>query len=180
MIGVIVLMVFSNRSGSLFDIVGVFIIILIAVLGFFFGHAVWSEIRASDADEAIIGDSETAESVFGTGDFVFDSGLTDNMIFGIFIGSVLVVLILAVLSSANPIFLFLSIPVSLILVLLSVIFNNWYGEFSTNAAFAGLLPSYPKTTFIFDHFPLIIVIVIVMIIISIFVARRSRGGGFGF
>lgn len=162
------------KKGSALGVLTLIISLVVIVTSIFLGNAVWNEIIDSQVLED---DKNTTAHILDTGTLYF-GGTTDNLIFAIFVGLALSSLLMSVLSRANPIFLYVSIIFSMFLVLIAVIMNNWYATFSSSPEFSSFIVNYPKTTYIFDHLPLLTLLTIVMTIIALYAVRRGQRADF--
>lgn len=162
---------FRQKNGSVFDFIGLILALVCVVVGFWFGGVVWNEMKVIPE----IADNNVTAPIIEATNQVYES-LADNLILALFVGIIIASMISALLSKANPFFLYMTIIIVIILLIVCVPISNWWEQFSQDSAFNGMLVYYPKTNYIFMHLPLMCLLDVVMMLICLFIVMRKRGG----
>jgi len=105
-----------------------------------------------------------------------------NLMFPLLIvGLIVMSLIMAYLSKSHPVFLFFSILLLVIAILLGVVFSNVFQQITETSDFASSAENFKVTQLFMKNFPVIIAIIMVMTIVILFSLGRSGtiGGGTG-
>lgn len=162
-----------NKKGSVLDnlgiIVGTFIFVIIMLLFVVL-------LRQYGNNVTIAGDAR-ASAVFNSGFWIFTT-LGDNLVLMVWVGLTIVAVISAILSRAHIVFLFLSVIVTMITVLLSVVFSNAYETFANQQALQSAVGFYPKANFFLLHLPSISVAIAFLVGICLYVQFRRGQSGF--
>ena len=156
------------------------------VLAFLFAAAItivilyfaWSQM--SDPLETAINTAIPAgESSFNitTMNSAVDGGifLFDVMFPFLILGLIIMSLVFAFLSNGNPVFIFLSIFILIIAILLGVVFSNIYQQIISTSEISEASGHFSIITIFMQNFPLIITIISVITIIAL-VALGRKGG----
>jgi hypothetical protein len=100
----------------------------------------------------------------------------DYVIFGLFIGLVLALLITAWFIGGNPVFMFLYFIFVVLAVVMSAILSNVWESYSGNSVFGLTIASFPITNNLLSYLPLYIGIVGFIGVVAMF-AKPYLGGG---
>jgi len=119
--------------------------------------------------------SEGAVTAFNT--VITMTGRLDYVIFGVFIGLTLGILITGLFVGGHPLFMILYFFLVCILTGLSAIISNVWEAFSNRADFITSLPAFPITNHLLTYFPIYIAVVGGLGIIAMFAKPYVFGGG---
>lgn len=104
----------------------------------------------------------------------FFTGTADNLVLILFVGLTCAALASAILSRAHPMFMYISLIISMFLIFFAVVLSNWYDAFRQNAEVSPVMIYFDKTTYLMNHLPLITLVVIITIGIVLYSMGRAK------
>lgn len=155
-----------NKKGSILDVIGVMIALLVLMISMFMGYLIYKEMITVD----ILNEHVETQNIMNEAGWVFTT-MGDNLIMLLFVGMSIGAIVSATLSRAHPIFMFLAIIIAIFMIVIAVVVANWYGEFSENELVQPIIVDYPHTDFIFRHMPMLTMCIITIVGISLYMAR---------
>ena len=139
------------------DVAMVAIVLFAFGLGFFVIHYAVGESVSALTSEPSINDSSMAVDAFDSMSTVTNK--LDYVLFGLFIGLCLSMIVTAYLVGGKPIFMFFYFIVVIVVVAFSAVFANVWGEISTNANFGATVNAFPITNNILTLLPIYMAII---------------------
>lgn len=158
-----------NNRGTVLDIIGIMVALIVVIMGFFFGNILFNAIKA----EPLLNEHNETKQIIDEGGWVFEH-MADNLIMLVYVGLAISAIISAVLSKAHPIFMYISIIVSMILIVIAVGISNFYTELTSDSNINGIISNYPQTNFIMNHLPTMTLAVIFVVAISLYMTRSKE------
>lgn len=101
----------------------------------------------------------------------------DYVVFGLFIGLVLAILITGWFVGGNPLFMFIYILVSVMAVILGAVLSNVWETTTSMVIFGATIAAFPLTNNLMTYLPLILAIIGILGTIVMFGKPATDGGG---
>ena len=133
------------------DVLFIAAMVTFLAVGFFVMHYVVDVTTTEIVANPTVNSSDKAVTAFNSMKTV--SNRLDYVIFALFVGLSLALIITGYFVMGYPIFMFFYILVNMFAVGLSAVFSNIWEEFSTNPTLAGSLTSFPITNNLMQYLP---------------------------
>lgn len=146
-----------NKRGTASDVVFAVIFIFSAALGMFILNFVFDTMTNDMVNNTAINSSDAAVGVFEGIDTTLNR--TDWIVFGVFLGSMLAILVTSWYIAGIPLFMAMYFIIISIGVLASIILSNVWGDFSGSSVFSNTVNNLPITNHIVNYLPFYIVVV---------------------
>lgn len=150
-----------NKRGAVQDFFVIMTVSLAVVIGLMAMMKVYGEIRTSQ-----IYNNTAAQNVRASTDSL-DNSWDSIIIFFITI-ALFTPIVAAFLIGSHPAFLWASVLVALIVIILAVVANNVVDKFAQNSEFSAVKAKLPKTLFFFDYFAQIMGAYIGILLIALY------------
>ena len=160
----------NNKRGTLQDYFFIFSLAIIVVTTIIIGIVVYSSVR----DTAIFTDNPTSVQIQESTDNL--TATWDFFFITFFVLSALAAVISGFLSGTSPVFLWASILLSMILIIVGVAGNNYYDAVINHPQMSEAKDALPMTTFIFDNMGKFLAGFVFLMLIALFFPTQ---GGFG-
>jgi len=148
------------------DVVFIAIVIFALGMGFFILNSVMNTTVDQIVDNEIVNQSESAVSAFES--VKTAANRLDYVIFGVFIGMILALIITAWYIGSNPIFMFIFFIVIVITVAISPILSNAWEDVSQASIFGATAASFPITGNLLTYLPIYISVIGFIAIVVMF------------
>lgn len=141
-----------NKRGSIGDLFLIIVIMLVVGMMTILAVKIFDGFKAEK--DTIWGGTDHVNNTFTQ----VENGLTttDNMMLFFFIGTCIVMLVLASVVPANPTFFVIALILFIIAIAVSIVASNIYEQFESQDSFSGNSISLPKMSFIMDKLPFFI------------------------
>ena len=161
----------SNKKATLQDMFFLAVLFVATITTIVVGMKVFSSYKDSEIFTGSV-ESEQVKT-----DIQNLNNLWDYVFITIFFLGSLTAVISAFLTGSHPIFFWGSIILAMILIVIGVIFNNYYDSFVNTEQLVEVKDSLPMTTFVFDHFGKFLIGFIMLISIALYFPTRGGAGG---
>ena len=161
-----------DRRGSMLDVLGVIIGMIVLIVSAVMGNLLYNEARSLSVWNEF-GNSTINQGILSEGDYFYNT-VPDNLIIFLFVGLTLAGICSAVVSKAHPLFLWIAIIVMLLLMVFAVVVSNWYEMFMQDSTVAGVSANFTKTSVIMGNLPLMCLMVMFIIGIVLYAINRKR------
>ena len=144
-------------------------------LGFFVLHFVMTTV----VDDMVhnTGLNQSASTVSALGGVVKTLGRLDYVVFGLFIGFVLGIMITGWFVGGNPIFAFIYFIVIVVAVILSTILSNTWESISSASIFGSTVSAFPITNNLLAYLPFYVAVVGILGLLVMFAKPAFEGQG---
>jgi len=159
----------KKKKGSVLEVIGIFITLVIFAVSIYVGRSMWEEAKAVPELQ-----TNATAPIIAEADFWF-TYLPDNLFLGLYVGLVIAAIASAIISKAHPLFMYVAILSSLFLIVVAVFISNWYEEFAASGEFASFAGAYPIMSFIMGHLPLMTLVTIFLVIVVLYMTRSGGG-----
>jgi len=139
------------------DVVMISIFVFFFGMAFFVAHFAFSSLVDQMTNTTQINSSSQAVSALEAGKDVLNR--TDRIVFTVFIGLVLALIITGWFVGGNPIFMGIYVLGVIITVVISAVMANIWDDVSSATVFGGTISSFPITSHILSSFPIYMSIV---------------------
>lgn len=156
------------------DIILIGVIVFFLGTGFFILHNVMGKVVDTMTNST--GFNESSMAVDALDDIKNVTNKLDYVVFVVFIGSCLALIIGGFLVGGLPVFMFIYFLVIIIGVVLSVILSNVWESITTNAALTATLASFPICNHLLLHLPIYTAVVGFVGIVAMFAKPFALGG----
>ena len=159
----------NRKKGTVEDLFFIMIVSVIFITTVIVAMIVWDGIRDSE-----LFDSPATANIKASGDALQD--LWDVLFTMFFLMGSMGALISAFLSGAHPIFLWASVLLSILLIIVGAVMNNYFDAFINEEELAEVKAKLPMTVFIFDNFTIFLVGYLMLLMIVLYFPTRLREG----
>lgn len=161
-----------NKKASVLDVGLVAIAVFGAAVIFLLIDHTIIEYESAWSNNTIVNSSSQAVSSVRAVRDLADSRL-DYIVFALFMGLVLTIIISGWLVAANPIFSFFYFIVIVLFVIVSAILSFVWDKITTTGALVPTVANFPITNFIMTHFPKLIAVVGFIGLVVTFAKQRK-------
>lgn len=141
-----------NNTGSARDVILIIIVLFVMSIGTFAIHFMFNNTLDKMLEVPIINSSNSTREVLQAGQNI--SNRFDYIIFSIFIGMILALMITSWFIGGNPIFMFIYFLFIIIGTVLSAVFSNIWSDVATSSVFGANIIHFPLTNYILTWLPI--------------------------
>lgn len=157
------------------DVMFIAVAVTFLAIGFFVMHYVIGEVTDNITSNSVVNSSTASVAAFNSMKTV--SNRLDYIIFALFIGLSLALIVGGYFVYGYPIFMVFYIIVCMVATALSAVFSNIWEEFATTPLLNPSLSSFPITNNLMSYLPLYIAIVSFVGIVVMFAKPSISDGG---
>jgi len=141
-----------NKKGSARDVILIVILVFAFSIGLFATHYMINESIDQILNNTEINSSSTTVDVFQSGKEVTQR--FDYVVFGLFIGLVLALIVTGWFVGGNPIFMFIYFMIVTIATTISAVLANAWESFSQASVFGTNVTNFPITNHLLSYLPI--------------------------
>jgi uncharacterized membrane protein YjgN (DUF898 family) len=150
---------------------GIFILVVLTVLGIItvIGFSVFNMVNDEiQADPEMSADSKAVSDTLNTQYPALFDGIFLFLVVGLWIAAI----IFSFMIDTSPIFLVITIILLIIVLFISALLANAYGDVTEDSTFAADAIRFPMMNFVFSHFVETILVIMISVSIALFVKSR--------
>jgi len=155
------------------NVIVMMVILFIFGIGFFIVTSIMGTVTEQMIDIPVINESEGAvASIEGINEV---TGRLDYVVFGLFIGLTLALLVGSFFAAYHPVLMFIYFLVVVVGVIASTVLSNVWVNVSQSSVFGSTIVTFPITNNLLTNLPLYVGVVGIIGLFVMFI-RRSQGG----
>lgn len=153
----------KNKKGTVVDIAVLVAVIFAMAISTVVAFHVFDRMQSAMNDQNI---SQPAQDVLNNAQN--EKGIMDYSMLFVLLGLGLFAIITAFFIDTHPAFLFISLFLVAIIIMLSAVMSNVYGSISVNSTLNQTFAEFPKTNFILNKLPFFAVIISAIVLFVMF------------
>lgn len=163
----------KGERGSTLDVSVMVLGIVVFVVCALVGNLMMNEYYAQAQQIPVMANSNVTMSILYEGVWYYEN-TADNIAVAIFMGANIAAAVLAFIFGQNPIFKGFLLIVNMLYIVFAGVFQLWWENYGSNAAFASVIVNLPKANYILSNLAIFALVGVAIITLALFAKSKQE------